>query len=132
MPYEFIDHTGDVGIAVRAPTVESLFAEAASAMFAILADAPQPHPAGRDLFPLSANPTADDLRDFLADLLGRFAVEHRMYVGFAPVAGCVEASWERFDLQRHALRTEIKAVTYHQLRLERDGTGWLAQVIFDV
>lgn len=33
---------------------------------------------------------------------------------------------------RHALLTEIKGVTFHGLRIERDGTGWQAQVLFDV
>ena len=41
MAYELIDHTGDIGVVARAPTLEELFAECARAMFAVLADAPQ-------------------------------------------------------------------------------------------
>ena len=39
MAYELIDHTGDIGVVARAPTLEALFAECARAMFEILADA---------------------------------------------------------------------------------------------
>lgn|SRR5262245_55013235 len=139
MSYELLDHTGDVGIIVRAPEIETLFAEAATALFAILADAAEHHSAGRttamthrETVPLPAAPTADDLREFLAHLLFRFSAEHAMYVGFVPGSGEVEAAWEPFDPDRHRLLTELKAVTYHQLRLERENEGWIAQVIFDV
>ena len=27
---------------------------------------------------------------------------------------------------------EVKAITYHGLRVERDATGWLAEVIVDI
>lgn len=130
MSTELVDHTGDVGIVVRAPSPEALYAEAAGAMFAILADAPDPRPTDRRSFP--ATPDPDALRDFLADLLYRFSADHEMYVAFTPGAGTVEGAWERYDPVRHPLRTELKAVTWHQLELAREGTGWRGRVIFDV
>ena len=33
---------------------------------------------------------------------------------------------------RHELDMEIKAITYHGLKVERDGDGWLAEVIVDI
>ncbi|HZM14642.1 MAG TPA: archease [Candidatus Krumholzibacteria bacterium] len=139
MSYELLDHTGDVGIVVRARDIETLFAEAATAMFAILADAAEPRAAGttaamphRETVPLPEAPTAEDLREFLADLLFRFSAEHVMYIRFASGSGVIETVWEPFDPGRHRLVTELKAVTYHQLRLERENEGWMAQVIFDV
>jgi SHS2 domain-containing protein len=127
---ELIDHTGDVGIVVRAPTLEALYAEAARAMFGILADAPDPRPTGRRTF--AAGPDPDALREFLADLLYRFSVDREMYVSFAPGTGTVEGAWEPYDPARHPLRTELKAVTWHQLELLREEGGWRARVIFDV
>jgi len=132
MPYELIDHTGDIGVVARAATLEELFAECARAMFEILAQAPAPSPAGADAFPVAGADPAEELRDFLAELLYRFSTDHRMYVAFAAKPGSVDAGWEPYDGDRHPLRTELKAVTYHQLEVVREGPGWRGRVIFDV
>ena len=36
------------------------------------------------------------------------------------------------DIRNYKLNTEIKAATYHQLKVERNGLIWQAEVIFDV
>jgi SHS2 domain-containing protein len=36
------------------------------------------------------------------------------------------------DDSRHGLKTQVKAVTYHDLKVGRDDSLWFAQVIFDV
>jgi SHS2 domain-containing protein len=132
VPYELIDHTGDTGVLVRAPTLEALFAEAAAAMFAILAEAADPHPSATDRFEIPPEDPADALHAFLSELLYRFSAERRMYVTFLPRPGAVEAGWEPYDPVRHPLRTEIKAVTFHQLETVRENGGWRARVIFDL
>jgi SHS2 domain-containing protein len=132
VPYELIDHTGDMGVDVRAPTLEALFAEAAAAMFSILAEAPDPRPTASDTFDVRPEDPAEALHAFLSELLYRFSAERRMYVTFLPKPGAVEAGWEPYDPARHPLRTEIKAVTYHQLEATRMDGGWRARVIFDL
>ncbi|MFB3905442.1 MAG: archease [Acidobacteriota bacterium] len=39
---------------------------------------------------------------------------------------------ERLDQARHRQRVDVKAVTLHQFRLERAGSGWRAHVILDI
>ena len=132
MSWELIDHTGDIGVAARAPTLGELFAECARAMFSVLADSGAPAPTGLDAFPVPAADPAEELRDFLSELLYRFSAERRMYVAFTAGQGSLAAGWEPYDTARHPLRTELKAVTYHQLEAVRDGDGWRGRVIFDV
>jgi len=132
MPYELIDHTGDLGLVARAPTLEELFAECGRALTAILADVPTRSPSGTDSFPVPGAEPAEELRDFLAELLYRFSADHRIYTEFKAGRGAVAASWEPYDPARHPLRTELKAVTYHQLEVVREGDGWRGRVIFDV
>ena len=132
MAWELIDHTGDVGVIARAPTLEELFAESARAMFSILADAGVPAPAGTDAFPVGGTAPEEELRDFLSELLYRFSADRRMYVRFSTAPGRVDADWELYDPARHPLRTELKAVTYHQLEVVREGDLWKGRVIFDV
>ena len=132
MAWELIDHTGDVGVAARAPTLEELFAECARAMFAILADAGPPEAAGTDSFEVAGSSPEEELRDFLSELLYRFSADRRMYVRFTAAPGKVDAAWELYDPVRHPLLTELKAVTYHQLEVVREADLWRGRVIFDV
>jgi SHS2 domain-containing protein len=132
MGYELIDHTGDVGIAVRAPTLEGIYAESARALFEILADPAGEPPAAWEDFPLPPGPPEEGLRDFLAELLYRFSAERKMYVSFAPGSGKVSAGSAPYDPARHALRTEVKAVTWHGLRVARGPDGWEARIILDL
>ena len=132
MAYELIDHTGDIGVVARASTLEGLCAECARAMFEILAEPAPPAPAGMERFEVPGADPAEELRDFLSELLYRFSADRKIYVVFMPGQGSIEAAWEPYDDARHPLRTELKAVTYHQLDVAREGEGWRGQVIFDV
>jgi len=43
-----------------------------------------------------------------------------------------EVRGEPFDPKRHPIEREVKAITYHQLSVERDGQGWRARVYVDL
>src|SRR5262245_54445200 len=99
MSWTLIDHTGDIGIDVRSPSLEGIFADAARAMFEILAEIPGDAKGQAETLETGAD--AEALRDFLGELLYRFSVERKMYVGFTPGSGTVEAAWEPYDAARH-------------------------------
>ena len=47
--------------------------------------------------------------------------------------GLTGTAWgEPLDRARHALGHEVKAITYHGLRVEQTADGWLAEVIVDI
>ena len=39
---------------------------------------------------------------------------------------------ESIEFGKHQVHTEIKAVTYHMLKISQDANGWEAKVIFDI
>ena len=39
---------------------------------------------------------------------------------------------ESLNNKKHVIKTEIKAVTYSGLTVEKQKTGWVARIIFDV
>src|SRR5207247_3054300 len=85
MAWELTDHTGDIAVVARAPSLETLLAECARAMFSILAESPStPAPAGSDAFAVAGADPAEELRDFLSELLYRFSADRKMYVTFEP------------------------------------------------
>ena len=75
--------------------------------------------------------------NWLRELLGLWTVEEKL-VGTVNINHISEytleaiAVGEPFDSNRHEIKEEIKAVTYHQIELHRGPSGWEAKVIFDV
>jgi SHS2 domain-containing protein len=41
-------------------------------------------------------------------------------------------SGEKIDKKKHETRTEVKSCTYHQMKIEKNKSGWKAQVILDI
>ena len=76
------------------------------------------------------------LFDWLKELLYRFDTSHVLLSKFqvhVEKSGLSAAAWgEPLDPARHALAHEVKAITYHGLRLEQTPDGWLAEVIVDI
>ena len=135
--YETFDHTADLGLRVRAPDLGTLFAEAGLALTACLVENPD---AVRQEITFDVNLPADDLEfllfDWLKALLYRFDAEHLVFGRFevhVTESGLAGAAWgEPLDPDRHALAHEVKAITYHGLRVEPEGGGWLAEMIVDI
>ncbi len=135
--YEMFEHTADLGLRVRAADLDTLFAEAAEALFAALVE---------DLGTVVASQRVevrlppDDreylLFDWLKALLYHFDAEHLLLSRFevrVGEGGLTGSAWgEPLDRTRHELAHEVKAITYHGLRVERTADGWLAEVIVDI
>ena len=135
--YETFEHTADIGIRVRAADLNGLFEDAARGLFAVLMANPEAvRPVQELSFRIEAQRLDDLLHDWLAELLFAFDTRRVLLGEFrVEVSGDrLEASarGEPIDLQRHQLDMEIKAITYHELKVERDGDGWLAEVIVDL
>jgi SHS2 domain-containing protein len=135
--YETFEHTADLGLRVIARDLDTLFAEAAQALFAaIVEDLGTIQPRQR----LDVRLTADDreylLFDWLKELLYHFDSEHLLLGRFEVRVNhnsLTGAAWgEPLDPSRHLLSHEVKAITYHGLRVEQTADGWLAEVIVDI
>jgi SHS2 domain-containing protein len=135
--YEFFEHTADLGLRVRAPDLDTLFAEAAAALFAAVVEDPATvQPLQRLDVELAGDDRAFLLVDWLKELLYHFDAEHLLLSRFeahVTDAGLTGTAWgEPLDPARHVLSHEVKAITYHGLRVEPTADGWLAEVIVDI
>lgn len=132
-----IDHTADAGILVRARSVDQLFARAAWGLFSTIADMTTVRPEKRDRVAVDGPDREALLVRWLSELNFRHATEGWIFCRF-DVSVCSSqrvtaiVHGERFDPERHVIHTEIKAVTFHGLRIWRQGAELWARVIFDV
>ena len=143
--FEIIEHPADVGFLAYGATLEELFANAALAMLSLACELGAV--AERDRRELEAAGADHEalLFAWLAEIIAVADAEHLVFrrvevTALAPpeppgrAAGRVlgVAYGEKFDKTRHRAGTYIKAVTYHQLRVEQTTEGWRAQVYLDV
>jgi SHS2 domain-containing protein len=135
--HELFEHTADLGIRVRAADLNAVFAEAALGLFSILvANLDAVRPVQRFAFRLEADRLDDLLHDWLAELLFTSETKRVVFSQFdAQIAdGVLEATaWgETIELNRHILDKEVKAITYHGLKIEPAGDGFLAEIVVDL
>jgi len=135
--YETFDHTADLGLRIRAKSLNELFAEAGKALISVLVEnAEAIEPKEKTTVSITGADREYLLFDWLKELLYRFEVEHRLYGRFDVTVGDtgLEAvlHGEVLDRSRHELGHEGKAITYHELRVVQENGGWLAEVIVDI
>lgn len=128
-----VDHTADWALEVWAPTIGELLCQAAWGLESLSGVAY--HPGARPQ-PLEIRLEAPDaetaLVEFLNELLFLRDTQGRWFrpqkVDYAQ--GVVRAQTVGRPLAR--VEKEVKAATYHNLRVERTAGGWRATVVVDV
>jgi protein archease len=152
--FELFDHTADLGLRVKAATLEELLAEAGRGLLAMLVANPVAVLAVQSrTVELPATEPSYLLFDWLSELLYafeseklllcEFEIELRAREGKAPAEPLSRSSsiWslsatcrgEPMDPTRHTMDHEVKAITYHGLTVRQDDDGaWEAEVIVDI
>lgn len=135
--YTLIDHTADMGIEVTASSKEELFKLAGEAFCDVVCDLPSIAKRVARHLTIKKNSIAELMQAFLSELLYLFDTEHILYSGVEVSRVTsheleVILTGEMIDSKKHQVKTGIKAVTHHQLTVEKRGTKWHARVIFDV
>lgn len=141
-----LDHTADVGLLVRAPSLEQLFHRAAAGMLALVAGAEERSTmddrrstvvrggAGSGVRIVLDAPDREVLLvAWLREILHLLQARDLCYSGAR-----FEALGETRLVARLAFGPaftpvmELKGVTYHALEVRHEEDGWFARVVFDV
>ena len=135
--YEVLEHTADIGIRVKSSSLEGLFKNAALAITGISAEKqniqlPEKH---KIIIRQKAVGVEELFINWLNELLSVSAAECLIFEDIK-----INEINEKFvdavaigtDMRNYKINTEIKAATYHQLKVQRSGPFWKAEVIFDV
>jgi SHS2 domain-containing protein len=135
--FSLIDHTADIGLKVYGVDEKELFVNAASGMFNLITALKKITPTISFTLSLKANSKEDLLVEWLRELLYYYNVKEMLFSSFiieefSPTALKAKVKGEKIDLAKHSIRTEIKAVTFHQLKIEKKKNYWQTQIIFDV
>jgi SHS2 domain-containing protein len=136
-PYRLIPHTGDLGMEVWGKDTADLFAQAGWSFFDIMIQTRGIELQQEIRIQVEAPDREALLVAWLGELLYIFEIE-RLVLGRFSIQVLTSQTlsaqgWgEPLDLQKHQVKTVVKAVTYHQLRIWEAKGLWRARVIFDL
>jgi len=132
--HEMLEHTADVGLRVWAPDLSGLFEEAALALIAVMGT-PTSEASRTERLALAAPDGVALLVDWLSEVL--FLFDARNFVPHV-----VDAEVSEWELRASLFGGDagdfeqggaaVKAVTYHDAKLERTSSGYEARVYLDV
>jgi SHS2 domain-containing protein len=136
--FEVLDHTADIGLIIYGKDLKTLFENAGQGFFHLITDLRKVRQRVERQITLEGKGLERLMVDWLSELLYLHDAESLLFKGFDVEAvgenGLKAAArGEPFLEGIHVIKTEVKAVTYHQIRVEKEATGgWRAQVIFDL
>jgi SHS2 domain-containing protein len=137
MSFETFEHTADLGLRVSADCLESLLAEAARGLFSmIVPDLDSIRTTEQHEFSIPGTDPEYLLFDWLNELLYAYEVRRLLFGRFdvrvSPEGLAATAYGEPVCRERHELDHEVKAITYHGLKVEQQPNQWRAEVIVDI
>ena len=137
-PYEYLEHTADMGMVVRGKNLSELLTNAAQGLFETIAVVETVDETKAIVVHLTAESVEELFVAWLDELIFRHETEE-VFFKRAEIQQCSETEMsatvygEPSNFDKHEVYTEIKSVTYHQLQVVQKGDGsWFAQVIFDL
>jgi SHS2 domain-containing protein len=137
--YEFFGHTADIGVLARGATLARLFENASLGLFDLICDRRTVRPRRRVRLAVEGSGLEDLLVRWLSELLYRHETEGLVFASCR--VGRLDrtrfralgvALGEPLDRSRHSPQREVKAVTYHDLRIIRGRSAWRVRIVFDI
>ncbi len=135
--YRLFDHTADLGMEFFGGSREELFVSAGAGIFDVITDINRI----KTEKTFQINVEGLDLEDLLVNWLRELLYLHqgkRMLLSEFHISemdavhlkGTVMG--EPFDAKKHEIKKEVKAATYHDIKVTECEGRWMARVIFDV
>ena len=125
-PYEIIEHSADVGLKANGATLKELFENAAKGMFDIISGEKKFQQKQHKKIEIKKELRSFEelLVDWLSELLYLFNKDQVIFSSFKVQELeenrlIAKSSGEKINLENADLQTEIKAVTFHDLKIEK-------------
>lgn len=126
--FEFEDHVADVVVVAYGDSLEEAFENAALALFEVMTDTTTVEPRMEDVFEVEGFDELSLLYSWIETFIVAFDVDLKLYSTFKiekiektrngfKLRG--KAWGETFNPAKHPSRSEVKAVTYHEMEILR-------------
>ena len=135
--FKIIEHTADTGFEVKASSLAGVFRAAAQALFQLMWEI------GRDRTtePVDLEISGIDTQELLVNFLEEFLYLYdakglvctRVEITSVADKKLTATAWlQNFDSELDQEILGVKAITYHQMYVGRQGNQWLGRVFLDI
>ncbi len=135
--YALLEHSSEAKLIVQGHDAAGLFRQAGREFTDIITDVDEVLPQEKYEIKIEAESQEELLVEFLRKLLFLFDADRVLFSKFeiqelSPQRLRAEVWGEGFDADRHLFKTEVKAVTHYQLKVEETKDGLRACVILEI
>jgi len=137
--FEFVDITSaDVAFIAYGENLNELFANAALAMFEVMVDTKRVEKKVEEVVRVEGYDLESLMFNWLNELL---YISDSKKLAFSEFVVKIDEQnfkleavcrGEEINPEKHETRTVVKAATYHQMKIWKEGNVWKAQVILDI
>jgi SHS2 domain-containing protein len=138
MAIEFLEHTADLKFRATGESFEQALAEAGKALTEAIAGKSKIEAKVLKEFTVTIHKPEILVHDFLQELIYLFSTEHLLFsefdltlkeaIGYRLTA---KVKGEPYDEKRHKLVKEVKAATYHDMKVGQEDGRWVIEVVCD-
>jgi len=135
-PFEFFEHTADIGLKIYGKDLKELFVNAAKGLLSLITDLKKVDLSTKIEIKLKEANREELLVSWLNELIFQFSahsfISKEFKIEDITDKKIIARVWgEKIDSSRHKILSEIKAATYHELEIKETDKGFEARVIFD-
>ncbi len=135
--YKILEHTADLAIRIWGRDEKELFVNAAKAFFDVITDINTIRCKKTHFVKVEGADLEECFFNWLDELL--FLFDAKGFIGreieilnWQPFRLEAKIKGEKYDDKRHPLKAAIKAITYHNFKLQKEGELFVAEVLFDI
>ena len=137
LKHKIIDHTADVCVRVFGNSLEEIFVGSSKAMMEIITDVEKVNPSKEILIEAQGENYEELLVKWLQEILYLHEVKKMVFKEFEikiknGTRAVGKAYGENIDVDRHEFYSNIKAVTYHNLKIISSRDKYRVDIVFDI
>jgi SHS2 domain-containing protein len=135
--FQILEHPSDLGIEASGSTIGEAFEQAALGLVTVIAERESIEPLDERLIELDAQDSENLLVRWLSEILylydGKdYLVKEARIDSISPTNLRARLLGERYQPEKHTLKLDVKAVTYHQLSIETKNDRTTVRVFLDI
>lgn len=135
--FHLLEHPSDLGIEASGPTIREAFEQAALGLMAVIAEMAGLDAVEERRVVVEAQDYGNLLVRWLSEILYLYDGEDYLLKAanietISPTKLTARLSGEKYQPEKHRLKLDVKAVTYHQLSVKTSDDTATVRVFFDI
>ena len=138
--FSYFETTADLGVEATGKSLEEAFKEGAKGLYNIMVDIDKVDKKESVEFEVEGESLEELLYNFLNELLFYTDVDNLVFSDFDIKIEKDDNNYklrctaygEKIDKEKHNIKEEVKAVTYHKMEIKQEDDGWKIRYIVDL